>query len=160
MARGIHGRAFRPGTRRRRFDPRLLLTVLRESQENRADDIEGAADGASHVVELGKLYAHRRVRGGGEQGGGENRTFDERVEYVTRPKIRINVPAEPPSGMGYDPLGRDPLGARQPASFRINGFVVEPGNMILEPDGTRRNVVAVTPLPDRRVLISCDVETA
>ena len=126
MARGIHGREFRPGRPRRRFDPRHLIEILKAV--GRPDDTGEDVESYEEVVQT--VRAHRRVQSGGESGGDENRTFGKRVEFICGPVVKIPVkPVEdPPETLGEDPIGHTPIGdaragtpSRFTASRRLRG---------------------------------------
>ena len=158
MARGIHGRAFRPGTRTRRFDPRYLIRVYK--QVGQPDDPFGEpVDPESGFLQ--ELYAHRRVQGGGSGGSDANPTSVTRVEFVTGPSIKIPIPYEERSfGMGESAMGGQAMGDQpiQGQPHRIEGPQVEPGYIVREPSGKRYVVRSVSELPDKRVAISCELQ--
>ena len=163
MAKGIRGRDFRPGVSRRRFDPRYKIDILKEIGE--PDDFAGTAPTGGRFTErVQTLYAHRRVRGGGEAGTGENPTFAKTVEYITSPRVKFSIPPPPVDDdpLGFDELGTQALGdaPRSGEAFRIEGPQVIPGNFVQEADGARFEVTSVSELPDKRVMIVCNAENA
>ena len=129
MAKGLRGRDFRPGTARRRFDPRFLVEVLREV--GRPDDIDGDESGETYTEVVQTLYVHKRVRSGGEAGTDENPTFAQAVEFVADPRIKIPIPRpdNPAETLGEEPMGVDAFGdsRREGDAFRIEGPQVKPG---------------------------------
>ena len=161
MAKGIHGRDFRPGVALSRFDPQLLVTILKASQDHRSDDIDmpAADENRDYVEVIQKIYVHRRSVTGGESGSPDNPTYLDRVEFITRPRIRVNVSKDCIGPLGSMPLGECPMGGGVLEGYRENGPQAEPGYFLQVPSGLRYTIIAVTPMPDKRTLISCSVNT-